>query len=112
MDQLTQTAFVIDKADNVATALAPLAPGTVRLTGDASAPSITAAEEIPDGHKLSLRPIRAGEPVVKYGVVIGAAARDIPAGVWVHLHCMGSLVDQRSSHLDIHTGAPNDIDYE
>ena len=49
---------------------------------------------------------------MKYGVVIGSATKDIPAGGWVHLHCMKSLVDKRSSHLDVHTGAPNDIDYE
>ena len=109
---MDQIAFVIDARDNVATALAPLSPGAVHLTGDAPFPVLEASEAIPDGHKAALRFIRSGEPVVKYGVVIGAATQDIAPGAWVHLHCMRSLVDQRSSHLDLHTGAPCDIEYE
>ena len=47
------------------------------------------------------------------GVVpIGCAIKDIPAGSWVHLHVMRSLYDERSSHLDEHTGAPRDTKYE
>ena len=33
-------------------------------------------------------------------------------GAWVHLHVMRSLYDERSSHLDINTGAPKDTKYE
>ncbi|MEM5781477.1 MAG: UxaA family hydrolase [Lawsonibacter sp.] len=109
---MDQVAFVIDVRDNVATALAPLSPGAVSLTGDAPIPVLEVVQDIPDGHKVALRPIRTGEPIVKYGVVIGAATQEIAPGTWVHLHCMRSLVDQRSSHLDIHTGAPCDIEYE
>lgn len=50
--------------------------------------------------------------IVKYGVVIGRATADIPAGSWVHLHVMRSVYDQRSSHLDVRTGAPKDTKYE
>ena len=46
------------------------------------------------------------------GVVIGRATADIPAGSWVHLHVMCSNYDDRSSHLDVVTGAPKDIRYE
>ena len=49
--------------------------------------------------------------MIKYGICIGLATEYIPAGVWVHLHRMKSRVDDRSSHLDIHTGAPTDITY-
>ena len=108
---MEQTAFVVEKRDNVATALCPLQPGQIRLTGDAGVPSLTCAEQIPDGHKIALRQIHAGEQIVKYGIVIGQATREIGEGTWVHLHCMRSLVDERSSHLDIYTGAPTDIDY-
>lgn len=109
---MKQIAFVIDARDNVATALYPLSPGTIRLSGDAPVPVLDVVQDIPNGHKVALRPIRNGEPIVKYGVVIGVATRAIETGTWVHLHCMRSLVDQRSSHLDIHTGVPRDIDYE
>ena len=40
---------------------------------------------VPKGHKIALRDIRAGEPVLKYGQPIGLAARDIPAGDHVHV---------------------------
>lgn len=107
-----QTAFVIDRRDNVATALEALTPGVVRLTGEPAQPEAAVTQDIPDGHKLALRDIAAGEDIIKYGVVIGRATAPIPAGSWVHLHCMRSLVDERSSHLDVVTGAPQDTVYE
>ena len=109
---LAETAFVIDRRDNVATALSALTPGKVRLTGEPTQPEATVTQEIPDGHKLALRDIAAGEDIIKYGVVIGRATQNIPAGSWVHLHCMCSLVDERSSHLDVETGVPQDTVYE
>lgn len=109
---MERTAFQIDLRDDVATALEELSPGPVRLLGDASAPSVEALEKIPKGHKLALRDIAAGEDIRKYGVVIGRATADIPAGSWVHLHVMRSNYDERSSHLDAVTGAPRDTRYE
>ena len=107
-----QTAFQIDLRDNVATALEPLAPGSVKLLGDAQRAEIQAVENTPVGHKIALRAIAAGEMIVKYGVVICRATADIPAGSWVHLHVMRSNYDERSSHLDVVTGAPKDVKYE
>ena len=107
-----QTAFQIDKTDNVATALAALTPGDVRLLGDAQAENMTAVQEIPVGHKIALCDIAEGEMIFKYGVVIGRATKDIPMGSWVHLHVMRSNYDERSSHLNVNTGAPEDTRYE
>ena len=42
------------------------------------------------GHKLALRQIAQGEKILKYGVPIGSATRDIEAGEHVHLHNMQS----------------------
>lgn len=106
------TAFQISSCDNVATALTKLPPGPIRLTGETAQNTVTCAEEIPAGHKISLKFIGRGEKIIKYGVPIGCATDDIPAGRWVHLHCMKSLYDERSSHLDAVTGAPKDIRYE
>ena len=39
-----------------------------------------------DGHKYALRPIKAGENVIKYGMPIGHATADIAAGEHVHVH--------------------------
>lgn len=112
MNDQTQTAFQIELRDNVATALTPLAPGPVKLLGDAAAPAVAATGEIPVGHKIALRRIANGEEIIKYGVVIGRATAEIPAGSWVHLHVMRSVYDERSSHLDVSTGAPKDTKYE
>ena len=67
--------------DNVAVALKTVPAGTV-FEG------ITAAAEIPQGHKMALRPIAAGEHVVKYGFSIGHAVAPITPGDWVHTHNM------------------------
>ena len=107
-----QTAFQIDKADNVATALTPIEPGAVRLLGDAQAEEMQVLEKVPVGHKFALRDIAEGEMIVKYGVVIGRATKPVSAGSWVHLHVMRSNYDERSSHLNVETGAPEDTLYE
>ena len=99
------TAFQIDERDNVATALKVLEPGTVRLLGDSREKKLSVRE-------VALTDIAAAENIVKYGVVIGRATKDIRQGTWVHLHVMCSIYDQRSSHLDVHTGAPKDTRYE
>ena len=52
------------------------------------------------------------ENIIKYAIPIGRATADIPAGSWVHLHVMRSNYDERSSHLDVRTGAPKDTKYE
>ncbi len=41
-------------------------------------------DRVPQGHKVALSAIAAGEPVLRYGVSIGKARQDIPAGAWVH----------------------------
>ncbi len=42
--------------------------------------------QVPAGYKIAARAIRKGEPILKYAVVVGFAAADIPAGTLVHGH--------------------------
>lgn len=107
-----QKVFCIEKVDNVATALVALKEGNVSVLGDAFIEEMEAVEEVPVGHKIALTNIKYGEKIIKYGVVIGKATTNIKKGAWVHLHCMCSLYDERSSHLDPITGAPKDMKYE
>ena len=107
-----QTAFQIHKKDNVATALTPVVPGTVTLFGETLLSQLQIHEEIPIGHKLALYDIDEGEMIIKYGVNIGRATKKIPAGSWVHLHVICSNYDERSAHLNVETGAPEDTVYE
>ena len=41
---------------------------------------------IPFGHKVAIRDIRANEPIIKFGQVIGYSSRNILAGEHVHVH--------------------------
>jgi hypothetical protein len=82
-----KAALVISDRDNVATALESLEPGRVlELNGL----SITIVEAIGSGHKVALRPIASGEPVIKYGSPIGLASADIAPGSHVHTHNLSS----------------------
>ena len=82
-----KAALVISDRDNVATALQPLEDGRVLDVGGVS---VTVREAIPSGHKVALRAIAAGEPVIKYGSPIGTATAAIEAGAHVHTHNVAS----------------------
>jgi (2R)-sulfolactate sulfo-lyase subunit alpha len=59
-------------------------PGRVQSTGREF--QLDVVDEVPLGHKVALRDIAAGDPVIKYGVPIGLATTDIRAGQHVHVH--------------------------
>ncbi|MFI4933332.1 MAG: UxaA family hydrolase [Caulobacterales bacterium] len=71
----------LNGADNVVIAMRRIASGEA-LDGE----GLAAREAIVSGHKVSVRPIRAGETVRKYGQVIGAATAEIAPGAHVHTH--------------------------
>ncbi|MDY6303831.1 MAG: altronate dehydratase family protein [Succiniclasticum sp.] len=75
----------IHEADNVAVALRDWQAGeSVSLLPG----SLALRDAVPRGHKFALQDIAAGTDVVKYGVPIGHATRDIAAGEHVHIHNM------------------------
>ena len=51
--------------------------------GTAFDDGLTLRERVPQGHKVSLADIAEGAPILRYGEVIGTAARPIPRGAWV-----------------------------
>jgi SAF domain-containing protein len=79
--------LVISGRDNVATALQPLRPGQ-RI--DVNGSVVIVGEPIARGHKIALRAIPVGDPVIKYGSAIGTASSDIAAGAHVHTHNVAS----------------------
>lgn len=86
---MRQSFLVHDAEDAVGVAVRDIdpasgVPGRVQATGGAI--SVDVVEPVPLGHKLALRDISAGDPVVKYGVVIGLATQDIRTGQHVHVH--------------------------
>lgn len=71
-----------------------LAPGDNIVVATQSIPrnavldghNITANHDTPQGHKIAIRPIQSGAPILKFETVIGYAAQDIAAGDWLHSH--------------------------
>ncbi len=59
------------------------------VAGHAVADGVVAAERIPAGHKVAVQPIAAGEPVIRYGQIIGFALADIAPGRHVHVQNCG-----------------------
>ncbi|HVX45082.1 MAG TPA: altronate dehydratase family protein [Mycobacteriales bacterium] len=66
-------------SDDVLIATADLSPGD-------QVESTVLRDPVPRGHKVAIRPIEKGEPVRKYGQIIGFATRDIEPGEFVHTH--------------------------
>jgi altronate dehydratase small subunit len=79
--------IIINAKDNVATALSDLTAGEVLQEEiDNTKKDITLNQDIPFGHKLGIRDIPAGSPVIKYGETIGTASMAIKVGDYVHVH--------------------------
>jgi altronate hydrolase len=67
-------------ADNVVVTIDSLSRGKVIDGG------VTVAAAVPRGHKVAVQAIGIGEPIRKFGQIIGFARSDIQPGDWVHEH--------------------------
>lgn len=83
--------------DNVVVASEQLAAGTL-----IAREGVRTLESIPSGHKIATQAIVEGEPVLKYGQVIGVATRDIAAGARVHLHNLVVSEQRRAAEVVRH----------
>jgi arabinonate dehydratase len=89
-------------SDNVVVAVDPIRPGT-ELAG------VTASARVGRGHKLATAPVAPGEPVLKFGQIIGFASQPIAPGDWVHEHNVAMREDFERS-FDCGTDAtPEDV---
>jgi altronate hydrolase len=82
----------IHEDDNVGVAIRPLKKGERIEAGGIVIQGIP--EDIPAGHKIALKPVAAGERIIKYGCSIGAAFRAIQEGEWVHTHNLRTLLSE------------------
>ena len=79
--------LLLDARDTAAVVLTPLQPGTaVDIRRGDEALRIVASALIPFGHKIAVAAMAPGDPVVKYGEVIGFATAPIRPGDHVHVH--------------------------
>ena len=82
------TALRIHPDDNVICLLRDHDRGEVPCLAEATDPSLSQA--VPLGHKVALLDIETGQPVFKYGAIIGKATCPIARGDHVHLHNLES----------------------
>ena len=77
--------IVMHPADNVAIVVAAggLKPGD-RVRRGMSSDALVLLNAVPQGHKVALIDIAAGQAVLRYNVSVGVAKDNIPAGSWVH----------------------------
>ncbi|MBV9784925.1 MAG: altronate dehydratase [Acidisphaera sp.] len=80
---MTAPVIRLDPGDGVVIARATLLPGTP------IGPGVVAAERIPAGHKAAVRAHAVGEPVRRYGQIIGFATAPIEPGQHVHVQNIG-----------------------
>ena len=78
-DRSAPRALRLHAADNVLIAVDQFDQGL-------SVQGISALERIPRGHKMAAGRIASGEPIRKFGQIIGFAGSDIPPGSWIHEH--------------------------
>src|SRR3984893_4649274 len=76
---VTPRALRLHATDNVVVAIDVLTPGS-------AIEAVKVANRVPKGHKLAAEFIAEGQPVLKFGQIIGFATRAIQPGEWVHEH--------------------------
>ena len=76
----TPRALRLDPSDNVIIAIDEISAGSEPTAG------VRARERVPKGHKMAAASVEEGEPIRKFGQIIGFASRPIAAGEWVHEH--------------------------
>jgi altronate hydrolase len=83
--------------DGVLIARSSLPPGLIVADG------VTTVERIPAGHKVAIRPIAVGEPIRRYGQIIGFATAPIAPGQHVHTqNCgMGDFAKDYAFGVDV-----------
>ena len=94
--------ILMHEADNVAIVVndGGLPAGAVFASG------LSLRDKVPQGHKVALVDLPQGGIVRRYNVPIGYAARDIPAGSWVHERLLEMPAARGLDNLPIATVKP------
>jgi len=84
--------------DNVVNVLSDLNPDEVV---DVEGEKIVVRSSIPMGHKMAVKNIHEGKPVIKYGQAIGYAQKDIQIGEHVHVHNVEDPISNWKAQYEI-----------
>ncbi len=103
---LSEVGVLLHPADDVAIARVPLNRGVVLRLPTREAGSrdlLEVKQRVQAGHKVALRAIAIGEPVLRYGSIIGFATQPIEAGAHVHSHnlAVGELKQEYDYGVDV-----------
>ena len=82
-------ALVIHEKDTVANLIGPGDKGSdveCVIEGTDDRTTISLLDDIPSNHKFAFADMNAGDSVIKYGLSIGKASKDIRRGDYVHAH--------------------------
>jgi len=94
MTEISSSAILLNPIDDVAVARQSIQKGGPTGIGD-----LHAIDHIGRGHKVALRPIKAGQEVHKFGQVIGIATSDIAPGQHIHLHNLQMIESAHEHHF-------------
>jgi len=94
--------LLLRDGDDVCVAVRPLSAGEVLPVNGGE---VRVRENVPAGHKVAVHTVREGEPVRKYGQVIGFAKGGIDVGEHVHSHNLG--VQKLELDIEYSTAVPN-----
>lgn len=92
----------VHPSDNVAIIVNPEGVTANARFGD----GFTSAEAIPQSHKIALAELNIGDPVIRYGQVIGHATRELRSGSWVREDCLNLPIPPALSELALATAPP------
>jgi len=93
-ENLRDYVIILDKRDNVGTALKDIPVGKYCLNDEGSKSVIEVRELIRAGFKVSLAELKKDEYIHKYGNVIGMAIKNINPGDKVHIENIKSLIQK------------------
>jgi len=96
------SAILLSPDDSVATMIQHVAVGSLVAVRQAEGPReeitrIGAKAEIPFGHKIALRALAIGDPVIRYGARIGRLTAPVTVGDHVHVHNLTSEFSVRQT---------------
>ncbi len=95
----------VDAQDNVAVVVntGGLPSGTTLDNG------IVLRGFIPAAHKVAIRNLSCGDPILRYGQVIGYAERDLPEGSWVNEDSLSLPEPPQLDSLPLATAVPQEL---
>ena len=95
----------VHSKDNVAIVVNPegLAAGVAFSDG------LKLVESIPQSHKVALKRFAQGDPIIRYGEVIGTANREIPVGGWIREDMLDLPVAPPLDQLSLATDVPQPL---